>query len=587
MCKPSTNDGDGQQDESESKPQVSFPEDNEADVSMDSTIKLRMTKNLFQRSCLAAFACLQNALVGGLVFGWASIDRTLLVADRSKGGAGLTPQETTLIFSWASCVAMLSSLLMGVMLDKYGPRTASVVSNLLILAGCQLFAVARSFHAFGIAACMMAFGGPGISSAIVHIANLFPRNQFLVMSCLCGSITFSFSILAVFGELWETHGLGFRTLFGGYVAVIAASTLGSFFFWPDTPYEKEDSDEFYKGDYGADFDEEQCLVKQHEITPEHDYVEATLSHHQLMEEPLDSGLRQNLAYGRTQSYYQSAKAIQNGNTSAISLKDQPFWNQVLSKIYIQNLVIFVTTSFFVNFTIASFSTELEDQQVFSIDTQHGLSRSFTLIMSGGLVASILVGWLMDRVGLEACTIVTLLLGQASLLLRIVGYSYPTMMVAYVCYTLFRQFLFPVFIACLTARLGFKYFGILSGIGFALSGIAQIFMASLVRVLAGDCHLQEEPIYGTFPCHHGGWTSFHLLQMALLAVLTLIPIMTWRDTTKQQQQGVSLAITKAAEACTSPATSLDYSASSHSTTSFPPPPTGLLGNAFATFNYGSV
>lgn len=586
MCKPSARDGDDQQqDESESKPLVvNFPEDNEADVSRD-TIKLRMTKNLFQRSCLAAFACLQNALVGGLVFGWASIDRTLLVAERAKGGAGLAPQETTLIFSWASCVAMLSSLLMGVILDKYGPRTASVVSNLLILAGCQLFAVASSFHVFAIATCMMAFGGPGISSAIVHIANLFPRNQFLVMSCLCGSITFSFSILAVFGNLWETHGLGFRTLFGGYVAVIAASTLGSFFFWSDTPYEKEDSDEFYKGDYGVGLDEEQCLIQQHEITPEQDFVEATLSHHQLLEEPLDSGLRQNLAYGRTRSYYQSAKAIKNGNMGAISLKDQPFWNQILSKTYLQNLVIFVTTSFFVNFTIASFSTELEDQQVFSIDTQHDLSRSFTLIMSCGLVASILVGWLMDRVGLEACTIVTLLLGQASLLLRVVGHSYPIMMVGYVCYTLFRQFLFPVFIACLTARLGFKYFGILSGLGFALSGIAQIFMASLVRMLAGDCHLQEDSIYATVPCHHGRWTSFHLLQISLLALLTLIPIMTWRDNAKQQHRQ-SFAISKAAEACASPDTSLD-SASSHSTASLPPPPSGLLGNAFAKFNYGSV
>jgi MFS family permease len=493
--------------------------------------------NLRERRILAAVACLQNALAGGLVFGWASIDRTMLISPTENGGAGLSAMETTMIFSWASSIAMLSSLVMGLVLDAFGPRTVSVLCNILVGAGCFLFAVAHSFEVLAAATCIIAFGGPGISSSIVHVANLFPRNQFLVLSCLCGSITFSFSILALFGDLWEQYNLGFRTLFGGYALVIMVSTCGSFLLWPDLPFQKEDSDELYSNNMPPT--EEEVPLKECSVTAEQEYVEATLSHHQLAEEPLNSGLRRKLAFGRSQSYYQSVEAMENGPESVnlfVSLKDQPFWNQVLSKTYLRNLVIFVTNSFFVNFTIASISTEMADQQIFPLDTQHDLAHSFTLIMSGGLMASVLVGWLMDRLGLETCTIVTLALGQSSLILRMAaGQSDLVMVLGFTLYTLFRQFLFPVFIAGLTTRLGFKYYGILSGTGFALSGIAQFFMAAMVHALAGDCHLQTESIYGLVPCNHGAWNVFHILQIALLGVLTLIPILDRREAARQQHR----------------------------------------------------
>ncbi|CAB9499631.1 Major Facilitator Superfamily [Seminavis robusta] len=599
MCRPSISGGDDAKGFAKTFSSLSSSDGVVDNSRKDDAKKPRHVWTLTERSCLVLFACLQNALAGGLAFGWASIDRTMLIASQEQGGAGLTPMETTKIFSWASSVAMLSSLAMGLVLDRFGPRTASVLCNLLVGTGCYLFSMARSFEAIAIATCMIAFGGPGISSSIVHVANLFPQNQFLMLSILCGSVTFSFSVLAVFGDLWERYNWGFRVLFGGYVVVIALSTLGSFRMWPDVPFESEDSDAHLSNN-----NKSQAIEEGHPllgpVSPEQEFVEATLSHHQLVEEPLNSGLRQQLAYGRTQSYDQSAGAFESGQEYAtatlVSLKDQPFWNQFLSQTYVRNLLIFVTSSFFVNFTIASISTELADQQVFSIETQHDLARSFTLIMSGGLVASIFVGWLMDRVGLETCTIVSLVLGQTSLLLRIVGQSYNSMLFGYVLYTLFRQFLFPVFIACLTAKLGFKYFGFLSGIGFALSGIAQFSMASLVHFLSGDCHLQKGPIYATQPCSHGSWNLFHILQIAMLASLTIIPILDRREAARQQERHDSIVkIIKEYEGA-SPSTEAHDdnqpslprrdSVSSHTGSFCSAPPSGMLGQSLVTA-YGAT
>jgi hypothetical protein len=112
------------------------------------------------------------------------------------------------------------------------------------------------------------------------------------------------------------------------------------------------------------------------------------------------------------------------------------------------------------------------------------------------------------------------MGQLHMLIVIFCSGMPTpMIVGFFIYTLFRQFLFPVFIACLSARLGFKYFGMLNGLGFASSGMAQLFLASLVRAVKGTCHLQMEE-----GCSHGYWDELHIIQFCALTALLVFPML---------------------------------------------------------------
>ena len=519
---------------------------------------------------LALFACLQNALVGGLVFGWASIDRTMLHASPEEGGADLTLYETTQLFASASCTAMMASLFLGPLLDAYGPRACLAVSHLLVVVGCGGFALSSQLWQFTLAVVLIAFGGPGIGLGIIHNVNLFPRNQFLAVSCLAGSITLSFTMLAILEVLWEDYRVSFRILFGGYSAIVALSMLATLVVSPDEPYELEideedDSDE--DGLLQGSFDSQEIVHP----SLEQEYVEATIQtyahhhqHHFLMtDQSLNSTLRRRdddmeddvdyenpdigfrrqhshtssrRQYQKSHSFYESQEAIQSGNEAVVklmSLKDQPFRVQLQSPTFARAVLIFVITSFSANFTIASLNTELEDLDHFTIVQQHNLSQQFTWLLSLGMLYAVLVGWLMDRVGLEVCTILTLLLGQLSTLLMMIASldcvsetnAYTILLIGFALYSLFRQFLFPVFLAYITARLGFKYFGILSGIGFALSGAAQWFLADLVAVV-----------------HHGWngagsswWVGFHIFQIVLLGVLMIIPIVDHRDVQRREVQ----------------------------------------------------
>ena len=148
-----------------------------------------------------------------------------------------------------------------------------------------------------------------------------------------------------------------------------------------------------------------------------------------------------------------------------------------------------------------------------------MTRRFSLIMSFGLLGSFVAGWLMDLIGLMTCTVVTLVLGQVHMLiLMFFGNHMPLMTVGFVVYTLFRCFLYPVYIASLSARLGFKYFGILSGIGFAISGLSQLCIAPLV-------HAVQESCLDTFQdCRHdGAWTPLHVIQLIFFILLEFIPL----------------------------------------------------------------
>ena len=518
---------------------------------------------------LSLFAGLQNALAGGIVFGWASIDRTMLYAPSDQGGADLTSIETTQLFATASCTAMMASLFLGPLLDAYGPRTCLTVSHLLVVLGCGGFALSHYLWQFSLSVVLIAFGGPGIGLGIIHNANLFPGNQFLAVSCLAGSITLSFTMLAVLEVLWENYHISFRGLFGGYSGIVALSMLATLLVSPDEPYEGEieDDSESNGSDETSGNGDTFFLIdppkKIHHPSLEQEYVNATIEtyahhhqHHFLMsDQSLNSTLRRPegedeeqcagdnegrkyhspTRYQRTQSFYQSKEAVKSGNDIAVklmSLKDQPFRAQLQSPTFARAVLIFVITSFLANFTIASLNTELEDLNQFTSSQQRTLAQLFTWFMSLGMPYAVFVGWLMDRVGLEVCTLVTLFLGQLSALLMMVASfdslsesnAYIILLVGYAIYSLFRQFLYPVFLAYITARLGFKYFGLLSGIGFALSGAAQWFLADLVAFV-----------------HHGfagggtWWIDFHIFQIALLGVLMIIPIADHRDVQRRDHQ----------------------------------------------------
>jgi hypothetical protein len=167
-----------------------------------------------------------------------------------------------------------------------------------------------------------------------------------------------------------------------------------------------------------------------------------------------------------------------------------------------------------------------DSQDYPPDVQHLLARTLTLIMSSGVVGSVVSGLLMDRLGLQQCAVVLLLLGicHASILITFHG-QFFWMVGGFLVYTQFRSLLYPLYIGSISSQLGFKYFGLLNGLGFAIAGIAQVFQASLVQHVQGSCHyLATTTTYTATPnaCDGGLWTQLHQTEVLILVALMLAP-----------------------------------------------------------------
>ena len=199
-------------------------------------------------------------------------------------------------------------------------------------------------------------------------------------------------------------------------------------------------------------------------------------------------------------------------------------------------------------------TQLADMRMFSNQQQRQLANTFTLIMSCGTPVSFASGWLMDLVGLEACTACMLLAGVLQMLIILLFGEYPysqqIMVLGFVCYTLFRNSTFPIFIASVSHNLGFKYFGLLSGIGYALSGVTQLFMVDLIHLVQGDCHLLSSSSSSSSisdekkqeECDSGAWWQLHIVQLSCLCVLGLVPVWDYRARIARQQLERERALT---------------------------------------------
>lgn len=173
--------------------------------------------------------------------------------------------------------------------------------------------------------------------------------------------------------------------------------------------------------------------------------------------------------------------------------------------------------------LSTLPVQLGDQQHFALEVQHQLAVLLSFIDAAAIVCAPLSGYLLDSVGFIPTAFVTISLGILQMILLLVaGSSVPLMILSFVSYSIFRAFLFPYFFASLSKKIGFKFFGILSGMSFCASGISQLSIAPLATLVEGTCH-EFDDITET-NCDEGKWNEIHLVQIGTLCLLLLVPIM---------------------------------------------------------------
>ena len=108
------------------------------------------------------------------------------------------------LFVIATSINFTAPLLLGALLDAYGPRVCSVLSLALVTAGFVLFSFSSPERHLALPSIVLiAFGGPGVQSSIIHLSNLYPTSKATITSIITGyvmcSVTLNIDLALGFG----------------------------------------------------------------------------------------------------------------------------------------------------------------------------------------------------------------------------------------------------------------------------------------------------------------------------------------------------------------------------------------------------
>lgn len=153
----------------------------------------------------------------------------------------LTVCRLNLAFTLASVTTNVSALLVGALLDCYGPRLCGVLSSFFIFVGslCLAFEHELPFDAVITAHILLALGGTFIFVPSFHLSNAFPRSQGLILALITGGFDASAAVFLVFRLIYEhTKGaFGLKKFFLAYLLVPAFILITQLFFMPSHIYE--------------------------------------------------------------------------------------------------------------------------------------------------------------------------------------------------------------------------------------------------------------------------------------------------------------------------------------------------------------
>ena len=510
-----------------------------------SSFTVKGNESSLVRAAYILVACMQNMLCGGIFFGWSSISSTMLMASTNNGGPELQLNYIQYIYVMAIFANSMGPLFLGIILDSYGPRMCSIVSTLIIAVGSLLFAISNvnDFDYFVVGMCMISFGGSGVQSAIIHLSNLFPKWKASMTAAITGCFQLSFLVFLVFEALWKKFGFNFSQLFLAYSFLCIVSAFVSFFAWPDATLDYDEqmsvlhpSDNHITSPENAD-DKSYTqirlpseMLKSNEIVSSYETRNASLDKRAISiffgnDERKFSEVNMNannikavnvianemVHLTHIDEWCKNSACVDQGETLnpvVLSLEQH-----LTSKVFIRLNIMFIIFSFWANFYIGTATTQLGDMMMVPFDQMSEYGDKLTVLMTAGVVYIPVVGWLMDYCGYPVtmlCTVVFAIVWASLLCVNNVTYIYAS----FVAYSLFRTFLFTFLFSYMADRLGFKFFGILVGILFAIAGFIGLLQYPLSRYADGDCITSPGP-----DCNKGQWNIVnHIMLLSFISLL---------------------------------------------------------------------
>ena len=148
---------------------------------------------------------LSVGFMGGTIYGWPSMRAILkrdsiLLGPCSVNGEPCDGQERSFSFiytagTWAN---QGGRFVIGIALDRLGPRRTATTCALLFACGASVFGLSETVPALAAGMVLIGFGGAGVQLSVQSVSALFPEHKSLVMASLSGAFQLSSGVWLVF-----------------------------------------------------------------------------------------------------------------------------------------------------------------------------------------------------------------------------------------------------------------------------------------------------------------------------------------------------------------------------------------------------
>lgn len=144
-------------------------------------------------------------------------------------------------FSLASTTANVSALLVGTILDRYGPKVCYLVGSACLAAGSIIMSLAfqiEEFDGYTIGNFFLAFGGTFVFLPSFQIANAFPMYSGMIVALVTGAFDASAAVYLFYRLAYEGTDGAFKpqTFFRFYLIVPVAIVIAQLTFLPTENY---------------------------------------------------------------------------------------------------------------------------------------------------------------------------------------------------------------------------------------------------------------------------------------------------------------------------------------------------------------
>ena len=435
--------------------------------------------------CIAVIYCLTAA---GIVFGFAALKPVLI--EQGVYRDRCTKQELedkewvcyeqelrlNLMFTVAAVSTNVCALPVGTVLDRFGPRIASIVGVGFLTVGALslAFAADMPFDAYIPGYFFLALGGPFVFISSFQLSNTFPAHSGLILALLTGAFDTSSAIFLAYRLIYQGSEGTFtpKKFFLIYLIVPAFILLAQLFIMPANSYKsvgelvkqaEDPSHDAHDSDTEIEDDQRRASVQS-----------ARREHRESVVSEMQALLKTKT--GESQAAEEEKKAEKSGVWGALHGKTA---RQQITSLWFLLITLFTVVQMLrINYFVATVRTQY-------VELLHSHARAVQInnffdvaLPLGGVIAVPFIGLVLDH---TSTPFVLGLLVSIATTIGVLGIIPNQMWAAYanVCLFVLYRPLYYTAVSDYSAKVfGFVTFGKVYGLIICLAGLFNFIQAGL-------------------------------------------------------------------------------------------------------------